>query len=242
MSELDLSGRVALVSGASRGIGRAMALKLAAAGAHIIATSRTTGALEELDDAIQAAGGSCTLVPLDLMSNDGIEQLGQIVEERWNKLDILLASAGELGTLTPAAQVKAKTWNSVVGINLLAPARMIRAFEALLLRSDAGRAVFISSGAAVSRRPFWAPYAASKAALDALVQSWAREHENNPLRANLVYPGAMRTIMRAKAFPGEDPMSLPHPSELWPVIAELVSPDCQRNGDVVDFAASLQTA
>ncbi|WP_417483628.1 SDR family NAD(P)-dependent oxidoreductase [Maricaulis salignorans] len=234
MTAIDLTGRVALVTGASRGIGRAMALELGKAGAHVIATARTTGALEEVDDLIRAAGGSSTLVPLDLMSSDGIEQLGAIVEERWGKLDILLANAGQLGVLTPAAQIKAKTWNEVIGVNLLAPARMIRAFEALLLKSDTGgRAVFISSGAATSRRAFWAPYAASKAGLDALVQSWADEHNNNPLQINLVYPGAVRTVMRAKAFPGEDANSLPEPATLWPLIAELVSDDCQRHREIV---------
>lgn len=242
MTSLDLSGRVALVTGASRGIGRAMAIELARAGAHVIATARTTGALEELDDAIREAGGSTTLVPLDLLSEDGIEKLGQIVSERWGKLDIMLANAGQLGVLTPASQVKAKTWNQVVGVNLMAPARMIRAFEPLLLESDAPRAVFISSGAAESRRAFWGPYAASKAALDALVQSWAKEHEQNALCANLVYPGKMRTVMRAKAFPGEDPQELPHPSELWPLIAGLVSPDCEQHGEILRFEPSLQSA
>ena len=136
--------------------------------------------------------------------------------------------------MTPAAQIKAKTWNEVIGVNLLAPARLIRAFEALLLKSETGgRAVFISSGAATSRRAFWAPYAASKAGLDALVQSWADEHNNNPLRINLVYPGAVRTVMRAKAFPGEDANSLPEPGSLWPLIAGLVSDDCQRHREIV---------
>ena len=236
MTDIDLKGRLALVSGASRGIGYAMALELAKAGAHVIATARTQGGLEELDDKIKAAGGTATLVPMDLLSEDGIEQLGQIINERWGKLDILLANAGALGELTPAAQVKAKQWQTVVGVNLIAPARMIRAFEGPLLASDAGRAVFISSGAAESRRAFWAPYAALKAGLDALVQSWAKEHETQgKLKANVVYPGVMRTIMRAKAFPGEDPKTLPHPSVLWPLISELVSPDCTRHGEIVKY-------
>lgn len=242
MTQIDLSGRLALVTGASRGIGYATALELAKAGAHVIATARTTGGLEELDDAIRAAGGSATLVPMDLLSEDGIEQLGQIVMERWEKLDILIANAGALGVLTPASQVKAKTWHEVIGVNLLAPARMIRAFEAPLLASDAGRAVFVSSGAARSRRAFWAPYAASKAGMDALVQSWAHEHQKDNLRINIVYPGAVRSQMRAKAFPGEDPMTLPAPADIWPHFAALVSPDCQRHGEVIDFAEALQSA
>ncbi|WP_339745739.1 SDR family NAD(P)-dependent oxidoreductase [uncultured Maricaulis sp.] len=243
MTAIDLTGRVALVTGASRGIGRAMALELGKAGAHVIATARTTGALEEIDDLIRDAGGSSTLVPLDLLSNDGIEQLGAIVAERWGKLDILLSNAGLLGVLTPAAQVKAKTWNEVIGVNLLAPARLIRAFEPLLLESETGgRAVFISSGAATSRRPFWGPYAASKSGLDALVQSWAGEHKNNPLRINLVYPGAVRTVMRAKAFPGEDAKLLPEPASLWPMISKLVADDCQRHGEIVQADVKMATA
>jgi NAD(P)-dependent dehydrogenase (short-subunit alcohol dehydrogenase family) len=242
MKTPDLTGKVALVSGASRGIGQAMALELAKAGAHIIATARTTGGLEDLDDAIKLVNGTCTLVPLDLMSNDGVENLGTIVADRWGKLDILIANAGQLGTLTPAAQVKAKTWNEVIGVNLMAPARMIRAFEPLLLKSDAGRAVFISSGSAESRRAFWAPYAASKSALDALAQSWADEHKANPLRINVVYPGVLRTTMRAKAFPGENPMDLPEAKALWPLIAELVSETCERHGEIVRFEAEAVSA
>lgn len=242
MTQIDLTGRIALVTGASRGIGYAMALELAKAGAHVIATARTNGGLEELDDAIRGAGGTATLVPLDLQSEDGIETLGNIVAERWGKLDILLANAGALGVLTPAAQVKAKTWNEVIGVNVMAPARLIRAFEALLLKSDAGRAVFISSSSAQSRRAFWGPYAASKAALDALVQSWAEEHTKNALRINLVYPGAVRTQMRAKAMPGEDPSTLPEPAALWPLLAELVGPDCTSHREIIDFAKRLETA
>lgn len=243
MTEIKLTGRIALVTGASRGIGRAMALELGKAGAHVIATARTTGALEEVDDLIRAAGGSSTLVPLDLLSSDGIEQLGDIVAERWGKLDILLCNAGQLGVLTPAGQVKSKTWNEVIGVNLLAPARLIRAFEPLLMESETGgRAVFLSSGAASSRRAFWAPYAASKSGLDALVQSWADEHKNNPLRINVVYPGAVRTVMRAKAFPGEDAKTLPEPATLWPLIGALVADDCQRHGEIVRAEAKLATA
>ena len=236
MTHTDLKGRVALVTGASRGIGYAMALHLAKAGAHIIATARTQGGLEELDDAIRQAGGSCTLVPMDLMSADGIESLAKIIEERWTKLDILVANAGALGTLTPAAQITPKDWNAVLGVNLVAPARMIAAFEPLLLASDAGRAVFISSGAVDSRRAYWGAYAASKAGMDALVQSWANEHANGSVRINILYPGQLRTQMRAKAFPGEDPATLSHPEVLWPTLAELVDPACARHGEIIKFS------
>ncbi|MBI1233429.1 MAG: SDR family NAD(P)-dependent oxidoreductase [Alphaproteobacteria bacterium] len=235
MTDKTLEGRVALVTGASRGIGRAVALDLAAKGAHVIATARTQGGLEELDDAIREAGGQSTLVPLDLMQSDGIEKLAGIVKDRWSKLDILVANAGVLGELTPASHVSAKTWNSVFGINVIAPARLIRAFEHLLMASDAGRAVFLTSGAAKNRKPYWAPYAASKAALDALVESWAKEHMSSALRVNLFNPGPTRTAMRAKAFPGEDPMSLPAPEEVAPAISALCLPASKRHAEWVSF-------
>lgn len=235
MTDKTLEGRVALVTGASRGIGRAVALDLAAKGAHVIATARTQGGLEELDDAIREAGGQSTLVPLDLMQSDGIEKLAGIVKDRWSKLDILVSNAGVLGELTPASHVSAKTWNSVFGINVIAPARLIRAFEPLLMASDAGRAVFLTSGAAKNRKPYWAPYAASKAALDALVESWAKEHMSSALRVNLFNPGPTRTAMRAKAFPGEDPMSLPAPEEVAPAISSLCLPASKRHAEWVSF-------
>lgn len=230
-----LKDKLALVTGASRGIGRAIAIGLAKNGAHVIATARTQGGLEDLDDAIREAGGSCTIVPLDQMDPEGIEKLAGIIEERWGKLDILVAAAGQLGELMPAAQISAKTWNEVMGVNVIAPARLIRAFEPLLLKSDAGRAVFLTSGAAKSCRAFWAPYAASKAALDALVRSWADEHEKAALRINLVNPGPMRTAMRKKAFPGEDPQTLPAPDAILPLILSLVGEDVTRHGDWINF-------
>jgi len=230
-----LEGRVALVTGASRGIGYSVALKLAEAGAHVIATARTQGGLEELDDAIGEAGGSATLVPMDLKSPDGIEKLAEAVGERWGKLDALVVNAGVLGQLTPTAQVQAKIWNEVLGVNLIAPARFIRAFEGLLRKSDAGRAVFTTSGVGSRRaKGYWAAYAASKAGLDILVQSWAAEIIDSTVRANLVNPGTVRTRMRAKAAPGEDPMSLPHPDDIAPVFVGLCSPEETRHGQIVD--------
>ncbi|XBQ15500.1 MAG: SDR family NAD(P)-dependent oxidoreductase [Oceanicaulis sp.] len=225
---------MALVTGASRGLGYSIALKLAEAGAHVIATARTKAALEELDDAIAAAGGTATLVPMDLLSGDGIEKLAEAVGKRWGKLDALVVNAGVLGVITPAAQITAKTWNEVLAVNLLAPARFIRAFEALLKASDAGRAVFTTSGVGSQRaKAYWAAYGASKAGLDNLVQSWARELADTKVRANLVSPGAVRTRMRAKAVPGEDPMSLPHPDEIAPVFVQLCLPEETRNGEIV---------
>jgi NAD(P)-dependent dehydrogenase (short-subunit alcohol dehydrogenase family) len=228
-------GRVALVTGASRGIGFSVALALAGAGAHVIATARTQSGLEDLDDAIRKQGGSATLVPMDMASPDGIEKLAEAIEQRWGKLDILVVNAGVLGMLTPAAQIPAKVWNEVLAVNLLAPARLIRAFEALLKASDAGRAVFTTSGIGSQRsRAYWAAYGASKAGLDALVKSWALELADSSVRANLLDPGRVRTRMRAKAVPGEDPQSLPHPDAIAPAFLALCSADETRTGEIVD--------
>lgn len=230
-----LEGRVALVTGASRGIGYSAALKLAEAGAHVIATARTQGGLEDLDDAIEKAGGSATLVPMDLQAPDSIEKLAEAVAERWGKLDCLVVNAGVLGVITPAAQIPSKVWNEVLGVNLIAPARFIRAFEGLLRKSDAGRAVFTTSGVGSRKaKGYWAAYGASKAGLDNLVQSWALELVDSSVRVNLLNPGAVRTRMRAKAAPGEDPMSLPHPDDIAPVFVELCSPSETRHGEIID--------
>lgn len=236
MTEKRLDGRVALVTGASRGLGFAAAKALAAEGAQIIATARTTGGLEQLDDEIRQAGGQCTLVPLDLMDPQGIEKLAEIVADRWGKLDILVCNAGVLGQITPAHQITAKTWNEVLGVNTIAPARFIRAFEPLLRKSDAGRAIFVTSGVGSRRaKAYWAAYGASKAALDNLVQSWAKELVDSEMRANLLNPGPARTKMRAKAAPGEDPETLPAPEEIAPLFVELALPGETRNGEIVDF-------
>lgn len=230
----DLSGRITLVTGASRGLGYSIALKFAQAGAHVIATARTQGGLEELDDAIRVLGASATIVPLDLQAPDGIEKLAEAVQQRWAKLDCMVVNAGVLGELTPTSQITAKTWNEVLAVNLLAPARFIRAFEPLLRQSDAGRAVFTTSGVGSRRaKTFWAAYGASKAGLDNLVQSWAGELADSPHRANLVDPGTVRTRMRAKAAPGEDPMSLPHADDIAPVFVNACSPDETRNGQII---------
>lgn len=229
-----LEGRVALVTGASRGIGYSAALKLAEAGAHVIATARTQGGLEDLDDAIEKAGGSATLVPMDVQAPDSIEKLAEAVAGRWGKLDALVVNAGVLGLITPTAQIPAKVWNEVLAVNLIAPARFIRAFEGLLRKSDAGRAVFTTSGVGSRRaKGYWAAYAASKAGLDILVQSWAAEISDSKIRANLLDPGTVRTRMRAKAAPGEDPMSLPDPDDIAPVFVELCSPSETRHGEIV---------
>jgi NAD(P)-dependent dehydrogenase (short-subunit alcohol dehydrogenase family) len=229
----SLSGRVALVTGASRGLGYATAKALAAAGVHVIATARTRGGLEALDDEITAAGGSATLVPMDLMTPDGIEKLAEAVGGRWGKLDILVANAGALGKLMPAHQIPSKTWNEVLAVNLIAPARLIRAFEPLLRKSDAGRAIFVTTSEGAKTRAYWAAYGASKAGLEALVKSWAAELAESTIRVNLVDPGRMRTAMRTRAVPGEDPQSVPLPETVTPLILELSAPEETRHGDVV---------
>ncbi len=230
-----MTGRVALVTGASRGLGYAICKKLAAEGAHVIAVARTQGGLEDLDDEIRQAGGACTIVPMDLQTPDGIEKLADVVAGRWGKLDALVVNAGVLGMLTPTAQLSAKVWNQVLSINLIAPARFIRAFEPLLRESDAGRAVFTTSGVGSRRaKAYWAAYGASKAGLDNLVMAWAEELSGGSVKANLVNPGTVRTRMRAQAAPGEDPMSLPHPDDIAPVFANLCHPSETRSGEIID--------
>ncbi|MER8367146.1 SDR family NAD(P)-dependent oxidoreductase [Mesorhizobium sp. M0408] len=230
ISALDLSGRVAVVTGASRGIGYFIARELAAAGAHVIAVARTVGGLEELDDQIKAGGGQATLVPLDLADMAGIDRLGGAIHERWGKLDILVANAAVLGVIAPIGHVEAKTFEKVMTINVTATWRLIRSVDPLLRLSDAGRAIVLSSSLAHSARAFWAPYAASKAAVEAMTRSWAHETENLPLRVNAADPGATRTAMRAQAVPGEDPETLPHPSEIAKRIVPLASPTLKETG------------
>jgi NAD(P)-dependent dehydrogenase (short-subunit alcohol dehydrogenase family) len=234
-SQTSLAGRVAVVTGASRGIGRAAALALAQAGAHVVAVARTQGALEELDDAIRAAGSSATLVPLDLTDYDAIDRLGAGLYERWKRLDIVVGNAGILGNLTPLGHVTPKTWSQVMDINVTANWRLIRSFDPLLRASDAGRAIFVTSGAAQKCRAYWGPYSVSKAALDALVRTYAAETETTPIRAMLVNPGPLRTDMRRAAMPGEDPETLRTPEDLAPHIVRLASPAWSETGRIYDF-------
>ncbi|MBX9464710.1 MAG: SDR family NAD(P)-dependent oxidoreductase [Aquamicrobium sp.] len=238
-SSLNLSGRVAVVTGASRGIGYFLAKELAAAGAHVVAVARTIGGLEELDDEIKAekaisGKGEATLVPLDLADGAGVDRLGGAIHERWGKLDILVANAGVLGVISPLGHVEAKVFEKVMAVNVTATWRLIRSVDPLLRLSDAGRAIVLSSGAAHSAKAFWGPYAASKAAVEAMVRSWADETKNLPLRINAVNPGATRTAMRAQAVPGEDPQILPHPSEIARKIAPLASPALTETGLIFD--------
>lgn len=230
------AGRLALVTGASRGIGRAVALALGAAGAQVVALARTVGALEELDDAIRSRGGPpATLVPLDLRDGDAIDRLGATLFERWQRLDMLVGNAGVLGSVTPVAHLPPKVWAELIEVNLTANYRLIRSCAPLLRLAPAPRAVFITSGAAQSGKPFWGGYAATKAGLEALVTAFAAEAAVSGIRANLFNPGPVRTQMRATAMPGEDPASLPAPEEIAAQILPLLSPQSQRTGEVVRF-------
>jgi NAD(P)-dependent dehydrogenase (short-subunit alcohol dehydrogenase family) len=227
---IDLKGRIALVTGASRGIGYFTAIELAKAGAHVIACARTVGGLEELDDVIKAAGGSATLVPFDLSDMDAIDRLGASIYERWGKLDILVANAGILGVIAPVAHVEAKTFDRVMTTNVTSMWRLVRSLEPLLVKSDAGRAILLSSGVATNPRAFWGAYAMSKAAVETMGRIWAEEMAHTPLKINMVNPGATRTAMRAQAMPGEDPETLPHPSEVAAKILPLASPETTDSG------------
>jgi NAD(P)-dependent dehydrogenase (short-subunit alcohol dehydrogenase family) len=232
----DLAGKVILVTGASRGIGYASAREAARRGAHVVAVARTVGGLEELDDEIQDLGSSATLVPLDLRDGDAIDRLGAAIFERWGALDGLIANAGMLGTLSPLPHVAPEEFEKVMAVNVTANYRLLRSTDLLLRQADAGRAVFVSSSSAKSARPYWGLYAASKAAVDAMVKSYAGEVEQTSVRANVFYPGAVRTAMRAKAMPGEDPDTLPQPREIAGALVDMVSPNLTQNGQIYDVA------
>mgnify|MGYP003770668671 CR=1 FL=1 len=239
MTDKPLSGRVALVTGASRGIGLAVAMALGRLGAHIIATGRSTRLLEALDDALVAEGlERATLTPFNLRDFAAIDRLGQAIFERWGKLDILVGNAGQLGQLGPIGHVKPDAWTELLEVNLTANWRLIRSMDPLLRIADAGRAVFLTSGAARAERAYWGPYAVSKAGLDALVKSYAAELVETNVRANLFSPGAVRTAMRAKAMPGENPETLPHPDLVAAQLVELCLPSCQTQGAIVAYRPS----
>jgi NAD(P)-dependent dehydrogenase (short-subunit alcohol dehydrogenase family) len=227
--------RVALVTGASRGIGRAAALALARSGCHIIALARTVGGLEELDDAIKREGGSATLVPADLTDFPALDRLGAAIATRWLKLDVFIGNAGLLGPLAPLGHVDPAAWDRVMAVNVTANWRLLRAVDASLRAAPAGRVVLVSSGAATACRAYWGPYSVSKAALEALARTYAAETETTPIRVMLVNPGPLRTAMRAEAMPGEDPATLKTPQDLAPWFVKLSQPDWRETGKVFDF-------
>jgi NAD(P)-dependent dehydrogenase (short-subunit alcohol dehydrogenase family) len=234
----SLRGRIALVTGASRGIGRAAAVELARSGAHIIALARTQGALEDLDDAIRAAGSEATLTPCDVKDFDALDRLGRAIYDRWGRLDIFIGGAGALGPITPLGHVEPRQWDDTFAVNVTANWRLLRSLDPLLRASDAGRAIFITSGVAHAAdfRPYWGPYAASKAALEAMARTYAAETMNiTQIKVMTVNPGPMRTKMRAQAMPGEDPMNLRTPEELAPKIAAICAPEWSETGKLYDF-------
>ncbi|QOZ10075.1 SDR family NAD(P)-dependent oxidoreductase [Bradyrhizobium sp. CCBAU 51765] len=230
-----LADRIALVTGASRGIGFAAAKALAKAGAHIVAVARTQGGLEELDDEIRKDGGSATLVPLNLTDSDGIARLGASLHERYGRLDILVGNAGVLGPSSPLGHIELKTFNEVMAVNVSANFQLIRCMEPLLRQSDAGRAVFVTSGAASKATAYVGPYAASKAALETLARAWAQETANTKLRVNLFNPGPVRTRMRATLMPGEDPATLDTPEQVAEFIVPMCGPDWTETGKFYDY-------
>jgi len=232
----QLENRVAVVSGASRGLGRAIALALAKEGAHIIAMARTQGGLEELDDEIKALGGSATLVPSDIKDYAAIDRLGAAIFERWKKLDILIGNAGILGKLTPLPHLDPKVFDDVMAVNVTANLRLIRSLDPLLRASDAGRAVFVTSGLAQKCFAYWGAYSMSKAALEAMVRTYATENEKSSIRANCFSPGATRTKMRAQAMPGEDPETLASAEEVAAQIIPLCLPSFTDTGTVYKYA------
>jgi len=232
---LPLADRIALVTGASRGIGYATAVALAKQGAHIVAVARTVGGLEELDDAIKAAGGAATLVPLDLKDYDGIDRLASALYDRFGRLDVLVGNAGILGPLSPLGHVERKAWDDVLAVNVTANWRLIAAMDPLLKYSDAGRVVMVSSGLATMALAYWGPYAVSKAALETLTRTYAAETATTNVRVNVFSPGPVRTRMRAQAMPGEDPMTLVLPDAVAEKIVELCLPSLQVSGQLYSF-------
>ena len=238
--EKPLAGRVALVTGASRGIGRAVCLELARAGAHVLALARTQSGLEELDDEIRALGGEATLAPCDLKDFEALDRLGASIFARWGRLDIFIANGGVLGPITPLAHVEPKQWDDVIAVNVTSTYRLIRSLDMLLRRSEAGRVVVMTSGVAhrAEAMPYWGAYALSKAALDSLVRTYAAETKStSKVKVMAVSPGPLRTRMRAAAMPGEDPMTLRTPEELAPHIVAMCGPAWAETGKVFEFVS-----
>ncbi|MFG1348278.1 SDR family NAD(P)-dependent oxidoreductase [Xanthobacter autotrophicus] len=234
-ADRPLADKIALVTGATRGIGAATAIELARAGAHVICVGRSDSGLQDMDDNIRAVGGTATLVPLDLKDFEAIDRLGGALYERYGRLDVFVANAGVLGPLSPLGHVYPKDWDNIVAVNLTANWRCVRSFDPLLKLSPAGRVVMISSGAAHKARAYWGPYALTKAGLEVLARTWAAESVSGNLKVNLFNPGPIRTLMRAKAFPGEDPMTLPAPEEAAAAILPLCLPSFMETGKLYDF-------
>jgi NAD(P)-dependent dehydrogenase (short-subunit alcohol dehydrogenase family) len=234
LSAQRLKDRIALITGASRGIGRATAVALAHKGAHVLLLARGQKSLEAVDDAIKAEGGKASLIPLDLEDGKAIDALGPTLYERFGKLDVFVGNAGLLGGLRPLTHIPSEIWERVIAVNLTANWRLIRTLDPLLRRSDAGRVVFVtSSGVADAGRAYWAPYSVSKAALETLAKTYANETADSDIKVNLVDPGATATAMRAEAYPGEDQETLQTPDDVARVIVTLCMPDYAETGQIV---------
>lgn len=227
-----LEGKIALITGASRGIGFETAVHLAREGAHIIATARTQGGLEELDDAVRAAGSSATLVPIDVRDYDGIDRLGAAIFERWKKLDIFIGNAGALGKLTPLAHLDPKVWTEAIEVNITSNYRFLRSLDPLFRSADWARVIFVTSGLAFKCTPYWGAYSVGKAGLEAIMRTYAGEMASTNVRTNCFSPGATRTRMRATAMPGEDPMTLPTAEAVSAQMVAMCLPDFTDNGGV----------
>lgn len=236
-----LTGKIALVTGASRGIGAAVAEAYAREGAHLVLAARTVGGLEEVDDKIRAAGGAATLVPLDLRDFIKIDELAAAIYQRFERLDILVGNAAEFGTFSPLGHIDPALWSEIIDLNLTANWRLIRAMDPLLRAAPHGRAIFVTSGIARNPRAYWGPYAVSKAGLEVLVRTYAAENEKTNVRANLIGPGVVRTRLRARVFPGEDPMNLPPPETVTEAFVQLALDGCERNGEVVNTGDLMDT-
>ena len=228
-----LPGAIALVTGASRGIGAATAVALARLGAHVVITARTQGGLEETDDAIRAVGGSATLLPLDLAEGGQIDAIGPSLHQRFGRLDVLVHAAGALGRLTPVAHILPDDWAEVIAVNLAASWHLIRTCDPLLRNAEAGRAVFVTDARARTPKAYWGAYGATKAGMEHLVLTWADEVRTTPLRVNLFDPGVVATRLRSQAMPGEDPSTLPQPDDIAPKLAALCLPDMQQHGTLI---------
>jgi NAD(P)-dependent dehydrogenase (short-subunit alcohol dehydrogenase family) len=227
-----LAGRIALITGASRGIGRAVAVRFAREGANVVLVARTGAALEEVDDEIRAAGGAATLVPADLTDYAIIDRMGAAIHERWGRLDVLVGNAGVLGVLSPLPHIAPEVWDEVLAVNVTVNWRLIRSFDPLLRVSDAGRLIFVTSGVS-SGHAYWGAYAVSKGALETMVRTYAAEVAKSRVRVNLINPGATRTTMRTNAYPGEDPATVKPPEAVTDVFVDLADATCGLNGTVV---------
>ena len=233
-NNINLSGKIALITGASKGIGAAVAKSYAKAGAHVVLIARNKDKLEEVDDAIRDEGGQATLIPLDLLRLDDLDKLGPTLLERFGKLDIFVGNAGLLGTLGPLPEISPREFQHVMDTNVTANFRLICTLDPLLRASDAGRAIFVSTGAGVAQgRAYWGTYSVSKAALETMVRVYAAETTKTNLRVNLIDPGSVRTDMRSQAKPGENPMSLPAPEEITPAFLNLVATSCIKHGEII---------